>query len=60
MKSAKFLYLALEINIDTKQWMWWISSWLVELIVKKQLMAIQKSFFVKHIKFGKRKTPKNR
>ena len=58
MKSAEFLYLTLIINIDTKQRMWWISSWLVELTVKRQLMAIQKTFFVKHIKFGKLKTSK--
>ena len=34
-----------------KQWMGWISSWLLELVIKEIviLITIQKSFFVKQI-----------
>ena len=35
-------------NVDPKQWIWWISSLLSELIIKKQL-SFHKSFFVKDI-----------
>ena len=35
-------------NIDPKQWIWWTSSLLSELIIKKQL-SFHKSFFVKDI-----------
>ena len=35
-------------NIGPKQWIWWISSLLSELIIKKQL-SFHKSFFVKDI-----------
>ena len=37
--------------MDPKQWMGWISSWLLELVIKGIviLITIQKSFFVKQI-----------
>ena len=37
MKSTRFHCLALMTNIYLKQWIWWISSWLLELIIKRHL-----------------------
>ena len=51
MKARKFRCLALIKKIYLKQWIWWLSSWLLKIIIKKTviLKAIYKGLFVKHI-----------
>ena len=51
MKATKFRCLALIKKIYLKQWIWWLSSWLLKIIIKKTviLKAIYKGLFVKHI-----------
>ena len=49
MKLKTFFIIRWWQNTYPKQWIWWISSWLLELIIKKTviLITLQNRFFLK-------------
>ena len=49
MKSTNFFIMLWRWNTYPKQWIWWSSSWQVELIIKKTVILIinYNSFFAK-------------